>query len=266
MDKIKTNYFKDIDAIKGMKTLPDNSVDLIVTDPPYNLKKDYGNSIDHKEWDEYENFTKEWLDECQRVLKNSGSIYIFMGVRFISTLFKLMEERKFLFNGWIVWHYTQGMGRKKGFSPRHEDILYFTKSDNYTFNLENVRIPQKYFRKRNNMDGANPGDVWQFSHVHYSHPDRQNHPTQKPTAVMERIIKASSNPDDVVLDPFVGSGTSCVVAKSLGRKWIGFDLNPEYIEMSRNRMKLNYQPDSIDPREERTPKDLKEVHFQASLI
>jgi DNA modification methylase len=257
MDKVRTNYLQVTDAIKGLKKLKTGSVDLIVTDPPYNLKKDYGNSIDHKEWDEYEKFTEEWLHECNRVLKKTGSMYVFMGVRFISTLFHMAEKEGLLFNGWIVWHYTQGMGRTKGFSPRHEDILYLTKSDNFTFNLDKIRIPQKYFRKRNNMSGANPGDVWQFSHVHYSHPDRQNHPTQKPTAVIERMIKASSNVGDIVLDPFVGSGTTCVIAKALDRKWIGFDLNPDYISMSRNRMKRTYRPDSIDPREERIPRDLK---------
>jgi DNA modification methylase len=266
LGKIKSNYFKVIDAVEGLKDIPSESIDLIATDPPYNLKKDYGNSIDHKEWDEYLEFTKTWLTECIRVLKPTGSIYVFMGVRFISTLFKLMEENNLLFNGWIVWHYTQGMGRKKGFSPRHEDILYFTKSPDFTFNLDDIRIPQKYFRKRNNMDGANPGDVWQFSHVHYSHPDRQDHPTQKPTAVLERIIKASSYPNDIVLDPFMGSGTTCVVANYLNRKWIGFDLNPEYIEMSNNRMNTTYKPDSVDPREERKPLDLKQDKLQESLL
>lgn len=267
MDQIKTNYLKTTDAIEGLKQIPKECIDLIATDPPYNLKKNYGNSIDDREWEGYEKFISEWLDEAYRVLKPTGSIYVFMGVRFIAKLFALMSEKKLLFNGWIVWHYTQGIGRKHGFSPRHEDILYFTKSDKYTFNLDDVRIPQKYYRARNNMTGANPGDVWQFSHVHYSHPNRQPHPTQKPTAIMERIIQASSNPGDVVLDPFVGSGTTCVVAKELGREWIGFDLNPEYIEMSQRRIKRKYQSDSKDPREDRIPRDLKiSEEKQGSLL
>jgi site-specific DNA-methyltransferase (adenine-specific) len=182
-----------------------------------------------------------------------------MGVRFISKLFNLLEQNKLIFNGWITWHYTQGMGRKKGFSPRHEDILYFTKSNKYKFNLDNIRIPQKYFRKRNNMQGANPGDVWSFSHVHYSNPERMPHPTQKPLALMERIIKASSDKGDVVIDPFVGSGTTCVAAKELGRQWIGIDSNPEYIKMSKKRINQDYFRDSIDPREVRQTRDLKGV-------
>jgi site-specific DNA-methyltransferase (adenine-specific) len=255
---MKTNYFKCGDAIESMRELPSASVDLIIADPPYNLGKDYGNNKDLKAWHHYEEFTEEWLTEAIRLMKPTSSIYVFMGVRFISSLFTLMEDKFNLnFNGWITWHYTQGMGRKRGFSPRHEDLLSFTKSDNYTFNLDDVRIPQKYFRKRNNMNGANPGDVWQFSHVHYCSAEREKHPTQKPEALMERMIGASSNEGDLVLDPFSGSGTTCRVAKIMNRKWIGIDLNPEYIEMGEKRVKQkSIELDSVDPRLERTPKDL----------
>ncbi|MGH9851797.1 MAG: DNA-methyltransferase, partial [Blastocatellia bacterium] len=104
---------------------------------------------------------------------------------------------------------------------------------------------------------ANPGDVWQFSHVHYCSAEREPHPTQKPEALMERMIRASSNEGDLVLDPFVGSGTTCRVADALGRKWIGIDLNPEYIEMSERRIREKFTMfDSIDPRVARTPRDL----------
>lgn len=254
---MKTNSFILGDAVEVMQTLPNECVDLVATDPPYNLGKDYGNNIDYKQWHEYEVFTEKWLNEVIRMLKPTGSIYVFMGVRFISKLFSIMESKGLLLNGWIVWHYTQGMGRKRGFSPRHEDILYFTKSNKFTFNLDKVRIPQKYYRKRNNMLGANPGDVWRFSHVHYSNPERQPHPTQKPLALMERVIRASSNEGDLVLDPFVGSGTTCIAANALERKWIGIEINPEYIKMSERRLNQGYLLDSYDPRENRVPRDLK---------
>ncbi|MGI8653841.1 MAG: DNA-methyltransferase [Pyrinomonadaceae bacterium] len=255
---IKTNYLKCGDAVAIMRELPNNSIDLIIADPPYNLGKDYGNNKDLKARHDYEDFTHLWLNEVNRLLKPTGSIYVFMGVRFISDLFRIMEdELKLVFNGWITWHYTQGMGRKQGFSPRHEDILYFTKSDEFTFNLDDVRVPQKYFRKRNNMNGANPGDVWQFSHVHYCSAEREKHPTQKPEALMERIIRASSNEGDLVFDPFVGSGTTCRVANLLTRRWIGVDLNPDYIQMSEKRIEQKSTAlDSVDPRIERIPKDL----------
>ncbi len=249
------------DALEILQSFPDQYVHLICTDPPYNLGKHYGNNIDRREWDEYERFTRNWLDQAIRILRKDGSIYIFMGVRFIARLYTMLEEEfGLLFNGWITWHYTQGMGRTKGFSPRHEDILYFTKSRRFTFNLDDIRIPQKYYRKRNNMKGANPGDVWRFSHVHYCSAEREEHPTQKPEAVMERIILASSNPGKIVLDPFVGSGTTCKVARDLGRHWIGIDVNPKYIAMSENRMLSSRTLfDSIDPRIERVPLDLPEA-------
>jgi DNA modification methylase len=255
------NQFICGDAIHEMSQLPDACVDLLIADPPYNLGKDYGNNLDQKAWHEYELFTRNWLAQAVRLLKPTGSIYVFMGVRFISQLFLLLEtEFELNFNGWITWHYTQGMGRKTGFSPRHEDILYFTRSTQFTFNLDEVRIPQKYYRERNNMTGANPGDVWTFSHVHYCSAERLPHPTQKPEALLERVINASSNPGDVVLDPFVGSGTTCRVAQILGRSWLGIDINPEYITMSQNRLDAPFAGfDSLDPRVKRTPKDLPGV-------
>ncbi len=266
---MKTNHLICGDATEEMAKLTDSSVDLIVADPPYNLGKDYGNNRDLMAWQEYGQFTRAWLSEALRVLKPDGSLYVFMGVRFISRLFIILEDEfKLNFNGWITWHYTQGMGRKTGFSPRHEDILYFTKTSDYAFNLDAVRIPQKYYRERNNMAGANPGDVWQFSHVHYSNPEREDHPTQKPEALLERIIRASSNQNDLVLDPFVGSGTTCRVAKALGRKWLGIDINPEYIEMSQHRLDTTFEQfDSFDPRSQRTPKDLpKDQSNQTTLL
>ena len=246
------------DAAAEMALLPSDSVDLVIADPPYNLGKDYGNNQDFRLRNEHEEFTRLWLKEAKRILRSTGSIYVFMGVRYIARLqIMLEEELQLLFNGWITWHYTQGVGRKKGFSPRHEDILYFSKSAEYTFNLDDVRVPQKYFRERNNMAGANPGDVWQFSHVHYCSAEREDHPTQKPEALIERLIRASSNHGDVVLDPFVGCGTTVRVADVLGRQWMGIDINPAYVEMARRRLVQPFRAfDSVDPRANRTPHDL----------
>ncbi len=246
------------DAAEIMKRFPGESVDLIIADPPYNLGKNYGKITDLKEWEEYERFNVCWLNEAVRLLKNTGSIYVFMGFRFVSKLFLILEENyKLNFNGWIVWHYTQGMGRKRGFSPRHEDILYFTKSDNFVFNLDEIRVPQKYYRKRNNMAGANPGDVWAFSHVHYCSGERKDHPTQKPEGLIERMVRASSNPGDIVLDPFVGSGTTCRVASVLERNYIGIDINPDYIKITEQRINEPFDDfDSVDERVKRIPRDL----------
>jgi site-specific DNA-methyltransferase (adenine-specific) len=163
------------------------------------------------------------------------------------------------FNSWITWHYTQGIGKKKGFSPRHDDILMFTKSNNFCFNLDNIRVPQKYFRRINNMRGANPGDVWQFSHVHYCSTEREKHPTQKPEALIERIILTSTNENDTVLDPFAGSGTTLRVAQQLNRNCEGFEINPEYIDMIKNRLNKNFNGfDSVDLRAGRKTLDIQD--------
>lgn len=116
------------DAIEEMKKLPDSSVRLIVTDPPYNLNKNYGNNQDKLEFDEYLDFSRQWLREAARVLTDDGTIYVFMGMRYISYIYNILEqELGMTFNSWITWFYTQGIGKTKGFSPRHDDILMFTK-------------------------------------------------------------------------------------------------------------------------------------------
>ena len=140
------------DSLIKLKEIPSGSVDLVIADPPYNLGKDYGNGSDKKCFDEYLDFSRKWLLEVDRILKDSGSIYIFMGFRFISYLYNILDrDMGYHFGSWICWHYTQGIGKTKGFSPRHDDILMFNKSSKATFNLDAIRIPQKYYRARNNM-------------------------------------------------------------------------------------------------------------------
>ena len=248
------------DALELFKSMDSDSADLIIADPPYNLGKNYGNNHDIKGFDEYIEFSRSWLSEAKRVLSPKGTIYIFMGVRFISYLFTMLDrELNLNFNSWITWHYTQGMGKKIGFSPRHDDILMFNKSKFFTFNLDAVRVPQKYYRDRNNMRGANPGDVWEFSHVHYCQSNRQSHPTQKPEGLIERMVLASSKEGDLILDPFSGSGTTLRVCQQLNRNAIGFELNPEYVEMTQKRLATPFHGfDGIDPRMERIPNDLND--------
>jgi len=256
------------DAITLFSEIKSNSVDLIIADPPYNLGKDYGNNHDLKGFDEYLDFSLSWLTEARRVLKSTGTIYVFIGVRFISYLYDIMDRKlKMFFNSWICWHYTQGMGKKIGFSPRHDDILMFNKSQKFTFNLDSIKVPQKYYRARNNMRGANPGDVWKFSHVHYCNPNRQKHPTQKPEGLMERMILASSNENQLVLDPFSGSGTTLRVCQQLNRKSIGFELNPEFVEMTNERLSKPFTGfDSIDERMERVPLDLRDDEIREEYM
>lgn len=264
---------KRLDIIQGdcleiIKSIESESIDLIIADPPYNLGKDYGNNSDNMEFNDYINFTKSWLKESVRVLKKTGTIYIFVGFRYISYLYQILEnDFNMKFANWICWHYTQGIGKTKGFSPRHDDILMFTKSDNYIFNLDDIKVPQKYYRTINNMRGANPGDVWEISHIHYCQKNRQNHPTQKPEALMERMVLASSNEGDLVLDPFSGSGTTLRVCQQLNRNCIGIELNSDYISDTINRLKSKFNGfDSIDDRMLRIPSDLNDFKTRQKYI
>nr|P29538.1 RecName: Full=Type II methyltransferase M.HpaI; Short=M.HpaI; AltName: Full=Adenine-specific methyltransferase HpaI; AltName: Full=Modification methylase HpaI [Haemophilus parainfluenzae]BAA01519.1 HpaI methyltransferase [Haemophilus parainfluenzae] len=256
-------------AIKALKNLEENSIDLIITDPPYNLGKDYGTTDDNLNFNKYLEFSHEWLEECYRVLKPHGTIYIFMGMKYISYIYKILEQDLGMyFNSWITWYYTQGIGKTRGYSPRHDDILMFTKHPKkFTFNLDRIRVPQKYYRSVNNMRGANPSNVWEFSHVHYCNKNRKPHPTQKPEALYERMILASSNEGDIVLDPFVGSGTLNFVCKHLNRSGIGIDINKEYIEMAKERLDSEFNGfDSIDERMKRCPNDLSDPVIRKQYI
>ncbi len=256
------------DALLELPNLESESFDLIIADPPYNLGKDYGKSRGIQRFDDYMIFSRNWLKEAYRLLKPQGTIYVFMGFRFIAYVFRILErELGMFFNSWIVWHYTQGIGRTKGFSARHDDILMFTKSREYVFNLDDVRVPQKYFRERNNMRGANPGDVWEFSHVHYCNENRQNHPTQKPEGLVERMVLASSDVGGAVLDPFSGSGTTLRVCQQLKRFCTGIELNPTYVELSYERLKHEFNGfDSVDPRMKRVPLDLRKESIRHAYL
>lgn len=269
MDKIGKQTLILGDSLLKLKEIEDESIDLIVTDPPYNLNKDYEITKDCLDFNEYLNFSRAWLSESKRVLTKTGTIYVFMGMRYISYIYSILEQELGMhFNSWITWYYTQGIGKTKGFSPRHDDILMFTKDKkNYTFNLDDIRIPQKYYRRVNNMRGANPGNVWEFSHVHYCNNNRLNHPTQKPEGLYERMILASSNENDVVLDPFLGSGTLLRVCQQTNRQGIGIDINENYIEMASTRLKEPFQGfDSIDVRMKRCPNDLNDNNIRTEYI
>ena len=256
-------------AIDELKKIPSQSIRLIVTDPPYNLNKDYGNNRDKLEFEDYLTFSREWLTEAKRVLTDDGTIYVFMGMRYISYIYSILEqELGMTFNSWITWFYTQGIGKTKGFSPRHDDILMFTKHPKkFVFNLDEIRVPQKFYRSVNNMRGSNPSNVWEFSHMHYCNKNRKQHPTQKPEGLFERMILASSNPGDYVLDPFVGSGTALRVCQQTNRNGIGIDINPEYIAMTKERLEEPFNGfDSIDERMKRVPNDLNDATIRADYI
>lgn len=247
------------DAAEELGKLPDASAALIVADPPFPAEH-----VTAGELRRYLDFTRGWLCEAVRVLRPNGTLYIFMGMRLISYVYEILEQEMGLFfNSWITWYYTQGVGKTKGFSPRHDDILMFTKSrKDFVFRLDDVRVPQKFYRAVNNMRGANPGNVWEFSNV-----CRQTSPAQKPEALYERMILASSEEGDLVVDPFLGSGTCLRVCQQTNRRGIGIDNDPACIERTNRRLEEEFTGfDSIDERMYRVPGDMNDDAMREAYI
>lgn len=245
------------DCIDLLKALPDESVDLVVSSPPYNLGKEY----------EAKRALKVYLDEqtvvlaeCARVLKTSGSIFWQVGafadkgslipldIRF----FPILESFGLIPRNRIVWVRQHGLHATKKFSARHETILWFTKSDQYPFNLDDVRVPQKYQDEKSwrgdnkgeytcNPAGKNPGDIWVFRNVKHNHEEQTIHPCQFPEDMIARIVLATTPEGGVVLDPYMGTGTAAVVARDHGRHFYGAELDPDYWKVGERR--LSGQPD-----------------------
>lgn len=242
------NRVQCADALAGMAALPDGSIDLIVADPPYGLGKDYGNDSDKLDAQAYLRWTESWIDIALPKLKPSGSLYIFLTWRYSPEIFVMLKQRMTMMNE-IVWdrRVPSMGGSTRRFSSVHDTIGFFVKSKDYHFDLDAVRIPYdaqtKKARSRSIFVGAkwleigyNPKDVWSVSRLHREHAERADHPTQKPLEIIERIIKASCPVGGIVLDPFMGSGTSAVAARRCGRHFTGFELNPDYCRLIENRL------------------------------
>jgi site-specific DNA-methyltransferase (adenine-specific) len=228
------------DALTGLARIPDASVDLILTDPPYNLGKDYGNASDQQSVADYLRWTAEWIDAALPKLKPNGSLYIFLTWRFAPEIFVMLKQRLTMMNE-IIWdRRVPSMGGSvRSYSSVHDTIGFFVGRKDYYFDLDAVRIAYdaatKKARSRSIFVGAkwleigyNPKDVWSVSRLHKEHPERADHPTQKPLEIIERMVKASCPPGGVVLDLFMGSGTTALAARRCGRKFVGFELNPDY--------------------------------------
>jgi len=229
------------DCIEILNDLPEKSVDLIFADPPYNIGLKYDNHKDDMPYEEYVNWSEKWISACVRILKDEGSIYIAIGDEYAAEVVSILKKYLFMRN-WIIWHYTFGQNQRKKFSRSHTHILYFTKHPTkFTFNSDDIRIKsvrQEIGDKRANPKGKIPDDVWKISRVAGTFKERvRNFPCQMPMALLERVIKASSNRGDIVLDPFIGSGTTAVASKKLGRKYIGIDISPNYVKNVENRLK-----------------------------
>jgi adenine-specific DNA-methyltransferase len=233
------------DALAALRAIPPETFALTVTSPPYNIGKEYEQSLP---LESYVEWSAAWIAEVYRVTARAGAFWLNLGYVSVPERAKAMplpyllwDRVPFYLVQEIVWNYGAGVAARMSFSPRNEKFLWYVKDPaEYTFNLDAVRDQdvkypnqKKNGRLKCNPLGKNPTDVWSFPKVtsgaNRSSPERTPHPAQFPEAVIERIILATSNEGDLVLDPFIGSGTTAVVARRLGRRVVGFESNEAYI-------------------------------------
>ena len=257
------------DCLALLKMIPPETAQLVITSPPYNIGKAYEKSLT---LDDYLKKQCAVIEECVRILKPGGSICWQVGHHVnrhrqllpldlvLHPLFARHEESdQIRLRNRIVWHFEHGLNCKRRFSGRHETILWYTKGDSYTFNLDSVRIPQKYPGKKaykgskkghfsGNPLGKNPGDVWNFPNVKNNHVEKTVHPCQFPVELAEKLVLALSNRGDLIADPFIGVGTTAVAAVMHDRRAAGADVVPEYLQIAHERIQkaacgtLKYRP------------------------
>lgn len=235
-----------------LRSIPDESVQLVATSPPYNIGKEYER---RSPVDQYVEWQAATIRECVRVLKQSGSICWQVGnfvqdgaiIPIDTMLHPVFARLGLRLRNRIVWHFEHGLHCSRRFSGRYETIVWFTKSDSYTFNLDPVRVPQKYPGKKYfkgpragafscNPKGKNPGDVWAIPNVKSNHVEKTNHPCQFPVELVERLVLSMSCPDDWVIDPFAGVGSTMVAAVRNGRRGGGAEIVPEYASIAKMRV------------------------------
>jgi len=231
-------------CIEKLKEIEDASVDLIITDPPFNIGKKYNSYIDRKSKEEYLAWCESWLKECIRVLKEGGAFYLFNYPENNAYLMPFLDKN-LTFKRWMTWHYPCNTGMSPtNFTRSQHSILFYVKGKKPTsFNKKDIAVPYKNPEDKrikkllaNGSPGRTPYDVFHFNIVKNVSKDKTAHPCQIPTALLEIFVKASSNPEDVVLDPFSGSFSTSAVAKKLGRKSIGIELDKEYVKIGRSRL------------------------------
>lgn len=230
------------DCLEVLDRIEPQSIDLVFADPPFNIGIRYHGYKDNQPFEEYRAWTQQWLDKIVPLLKKNGSVYIAIGDEFAGDMRVLLRNTPLIFRNWIIWHYTFGQQTTKKFSRAHTHIFYFVMDEkNFTFNDDDIRVPSdrqlKYSDKRANPKGKVPDDVWLFSRICGTFKERVGkHPCQMPENLLERIILASSNRGELVLDPFAGTGTTLAVAKKLGRHYIGIEQSDIYYDIIQKRL------------------------------
>jgi len=242
------------DFLQVADFLPDNFVDLLFIDPPYNKTKKF-NQVSFNEMDllEYEEWLNSWLRKLVRILKENASIYICSDWKSSSAIFRI-GSKYFNVRNRITWEREKGRGAKANWKNCTEDIWFFTKSSNYIFNVDDVKLRRRVLapykdekrkpkdwleRKDGNFRDTFPSNIWNdISVPFWSMPENTEHPTQKPEKLLAKIILASTNKGDVIFDPFIGSGTTAVVAKKLGRIYVGVEVDEYYCHLAEKRLEL----------------------------
>jgi DNA modification methylase len=240
---MEANTIYTADSIELLNTWEPGCVDLVFADPPFNIGYVYDKYHDDKPNEEYVQWSRDWMAACCRVLKDDGSFYVAIGDDFAADIRVIGRELGLHLRNWIIWRYTFGQNMKAKFSRSHTHIFYFTKHlKDFTFNDHLLRFPSarhtEYQDLRANPKGRLPDDVWdEFPRVCGTFKERAGfHGCQMPEALLMRIVLASSKPGEIVLDPFIGSGTTAAAAKRVGRKYIGIDLSDEYAAHTRKRL------------------------------
>ena len=245
-DKQKIYFGDCLDILTNH--IPDESVDLIFADPPYNIGKNFNGRIDRLKEVEYLEWSYKWLNLCIKKLKRSGSLYVMTSTQNMP-YFDIYLRQKMTILSRIIWAYdSSGVQAKKYYGSMFEPILFCVKDkENYTFNANDILVEARTGATRKLIDYRKPiptvysskkvpGNVWQYPRVRYRMEEYETHPTQKPTSLLERIIKASTNEGDSVLDPFSGTFTTSYVAKKLGRNSIGIEIEEEYVKIGLRRL------------------------------
>lgn len=241
------------DCLDYLQRLGNGAIPLTVTSPPYNIGKEYESIV---EMDRYIDWCERWIRQVYRVTSDSGSFWLNLGyvslperAKAIPIPYLLWDRVPFYLLQEIVWNYGAGVAAKRSFSPRNEKFMWYVKNpDEYLFHLDEIRDPDvKYPNQKKNGKlkcnplGKNPTDVWQIPKVtsgkDRSSKERTAHPAQFPIAVVDRIVKACSNPGDIILDPFMGSGSLIEAALRNDRNAIGFELNPDYVDLAAKRIR-----------------------------
>jgi len=241
------------DCMKLLETVPNESIHLVVTSPPYNIGKKYERRL---KLETYLDQQAAVIRECVRCLSPQGSLcwqvgnYVNRGsiVPLDAALYPIFMESGLRMRNRIIWHFEHGLHCSRRFSGRYETIMWFTKSDNYVFDLDPVRVPQKYPGKKHfkgpnagkyssNPLGKNPGDLWVIPNVKSNHVEKTDHPCQFPVELIERLVLSMTNEGDWVLDPFLGTGTSIIAAIRHNRRGMGAETVPDYVALAKQRIR-----------------------------